>query len=806
MNAPKLYLLLIVSLLAACAPVNRLTRLTEIPREHSMNYCATDLKAPKSVLNKSAWVVYSDRDNNVSYRKPGSRHKQKDLNFMEAFLVIGQKGDFLQLIKYQPDIIKDDQLTDFKKAEYYGWIHQSRMLLSASAATNTSNNLSNKHLLALTDTTAFQKTESFFIKDSIRLFKDPNLRIEHQTLPLHELVYLMKYSDDGKKVLLSRKESLLPEEAENDILGWVNKTMVQSLGQQLFWDMKPILAKLKVDDLWMVQPDILPYYPVFNRQGEKDSTIIQTGFFMPIVDKTDNFVFNVNGSSITYRQSKKIKENLQKINIVFVIEAGAETLDKFPTLVNAMQNMQTLLESKSDEFNYQYASVISMGDQEQKLVVDYKPFSPDFASILEALIARSANIESYLPLKKNQAWHGLEKGIELCNNNSEATHVIILLGETGNDQEWPEEKLGNNLANFNCRLLGLQMYAGHANHYNNFVIQTSNLIKAYAPKVAKTKREVILFPSLIKEENAFKESHKNAYMLDFPDRSMTQGAILFPEKEQSLSLDLITSAIDTFLIQVKSDNNLLVQNLNEAFKTFGSHRDKYDQSLSQHFSFATENSSIHEFKSFFSHTPGWFLRSSFSVSDSVFFAADQHPEYYLLLSGVEYDNLLSFMEKLTAFELEKKEKLPLFRRKSKNTVATADCDCEELQRGSRVQEEEDYKWRYRSTRKTRKDIQDLLLTELQENSYDPPKQRHLKKQTLKAALNTITNSPNELDTSNPVTIKSLSKKRRISDERLELLLEYFNLKKLQLENGISEKNKFQSLEQEYFWINSNDLP
>src|SRR5690554_7860908 len=86
------------------------------------------------------------------------------------------------------------------------------------------------------------------------------------------------------------------------------------------------------------------------------------------------------------------------------------------------------------------------------------------------------------------------------------------------------------------------MYAGRENHYNNFVIQTSNLIKAYAPSVAKAKRELILFPSLIKEEHAFKESHKNAYMLDFPDRSMTQGAILFPEKEQSLSLDLITSA------------------------------------------------------------------------------------------------------------------------------------------------------------------------------------------------------------------------------------------------------------------------
>src|SRR5690554_7691888 len=38
-------------------------------------------------------------------------------------------------------------------------------------------------------------------------------------------------------------------------------------------------------------------------------------------------------------------------------------------------------------------------------------------------------------------------------------------------------------------LLGLQMYAGRENHYNNFVIQTSNLIKAYAPSVAKAKQD-----------------------------------------------------------------------------------------------------------------------------------------------------------------------------------------------------------------------------------------------------------------------------------------------------------------------------
>lgn len=846
-NKPTLSLLFITIIaFNACGPVNKLTQLEKIPRAYSMNYCASDIKAPKSVLNKAAWIVYSDRENNVSYRKPGSRHKQNELGFLDPFLVIGQKGDFLQIIKYDPEIVKDDKLTDHKAAEYYGWIHKSRLVLSAKGSTNLINNLANKQLIALTDTNTLQKPASFYTRDSVKLFKDPNLRIEHRLVGLHEVVYLLKYSDDNKRVLIARKSELTPDEAATDILGWVSRSLIQSIGQQLFWDMSAILKNGYREDLTIVQPPAIKYNPVYSRSSVGDKKVIESGLFSPVVDKSDNYVFNVNGKAISYNQSKAIEANLKRLNIVFVIEAGDVTFEQFPTLVNAVQNMQTSFEEKESAFYYQFGSVIAMTENDTLPVIQSAPLHHEFSRILETLIDRSAKIDDYTPLRNEHAWNGLEEAISLIDKETDATNIIILLGETGNHLEWANAEMKQRLSDNNCRLLGLQLYSGSNNYYNNFVLQITQIIEGYADAIADQKRSKILFPSQLRDENAFREDRKNAYMLDFPARSMTQGGIVFPEKEERLALDVITSSIDSFLVQVKQDNLSLINNLHAAFNTFGSHRDKYDSLLVKKFAFHPETNNLHEFKEHFEALPGWFLTGQIVITDTLsvdsipsknWIFSSENPtdtarnillseskntqrspvkttlsnlEYHLLVSGVEFDNLISFMEKLTAFKVEKKEKLPLFfwARKSKNTLP-ADCNCSEnfmTNSGEGKEEDNEPEWKYRSTKKIRKDIQELLLTELQENSYYQKKDRELMRYTLKQALNTITNSPNVLDTTNPVTIKNLSKKKKISDARLELLLEYFNIKKNDIENSISEKNKFISLDQEYFWINSIHLP
>jgi hypothetical protein len=80
--------LLSVFLLSSCGSVNTFTRLKRTPREYSLNYCYSDLRAPKSKLNKETWIVFSDRDNNDTYQNPGGKVRLKQMSFMEPFFVI----------------------------------------------------------------------------------------------------------------------------------------------------------------------------------------------------------------------------------------------------------------------------------------------------------------------------------------------------------------------------------------------------------------------------------------------------------------------------------------------------------------------------------------------------------------------------------------------------------------------------------------------------------------------------------------------------------------------------------------------
>ena len=70
-----------------------------------MNYCGTDIKAPKTTYKREPWVVFSTRSSIDSYQNPGGKVKFKKINFLEAFYVIKEKGDYLRLVKYDPSII-----------------------------------------------------------------------------------------------------------------------------------------------------------------------------------------------------------------------------------------------------------------------------------------------------------------------------------------------------------------------------------------------------------------------------------------------------------------------------------------------------------------------------------------------------------------------------------------------------------------------------------------------------------------------------------------------------------------------------
>lgn len=58
-----------MAIVTSCAPVNRFTRIKQVPREYTMNYCGGEIKAPSSLqLKNNPWIVFSDQSGNMSYQ------------------------------------------------------------------------------------------------------------------------------------------------------------------------------------------------------------------------------------------------------------------------------------------------------------------------------------------------------------------------------------------------------------------------------------------------------------------------------------------------------------------------------------------------------------------------------------------------------------------------------------------------------------------------------------------------------------------------------------------------------------------
>ena len=99
--------------LAACGPVHRFTRVKNVPREYVRNYSVEGVKVPRSLslFKHDPWIVFANEPG-TTYLSPSGKNEMRPVNYMDAFLVIKRKGDWLQLIQYDPAILKNGRLKE----------------------------------------------------------------------------------------------------------------------------------------------------------------------------------------------------------------------------------------------------------------------------------------------------------------------------------------------------------------------------------------------------------------------------------------------------------------------------------------------------------------------------------------------------------------------------------------------------------------------------------------------------------------------------------------------------------------------
>lgn len=788
-----------------------------------MNYCGEEIKAPFSPYNRQTWVVFSDREGNYTLQNPGGKVKMKDIDYLEAFFVVRRKGDFCKLVKYDPAIVNGNmfvsRIKDRKQAKYYGWIHQSRLLLTKQSETDIATGFKNKQLTIISDTTSVTEPEFYFVDDSIKIFKDPDMRIEKGTLPFYEIVYTLKTSRDKQKKLIARTPVVSPDSVQDDILGWVHSSLIQNMGQRLYTKITSIPEdsllfftkdnqKLLHLSNWDLDESInfsernnraLKYNPVLSYCQTDTIVSIKTGIPGQVVYQGDNYVLNVNGNKIPYGRFKQLEKDLKKLNVMFIFEGKDQVVENCPSLINVIQNLQPTFENSDDRFRYKFGAVIaSQGETPASSpLIKSVGMTENYADVIDYLIAETDSSKNMKPLPTHYTWRGVRAAVDMIEPYKDETNIFVIIGEQGYS-EWVDSTLVRRMSDANCRVLGFQMFSVSENVGNNFVLQIENMIAHCADRESEKKREKIVYVDQVKKVNRYRESSKNVYALDFPNRSMTQGWVLFPEKTVTMPLDILTNGIDSFIAEVKWDNNNLVNSLYKAFSEVGNHRYQYDSVWVSYNHLQPEQMLDRKLpKMFTSQLPAWFLPARrMSFTDSI----NQGIDYYLLLSKEEMDDLLMFMASLCENEVDYKYKG--YRKKAKKL-----CNCPDDEITVEYNETtfDPENPEYLSTRMTRKKLQDLYFNEVMDCRLCKIKRKDIRRYSLAKAQLRITGSPTYTLMTQQY-VGNIRKKQCISDMELDELITYFKQKKEELDKYMNHADKFESNGQTYFWIHQDLLP
>ncbi|MDR0714673.1 MAG: hypothetical protein LBF89_10520 [Bacteroidales bacterium] len=820
----------ILLFLSSCGPVHRFTRLKRTPREYSLNYCYSDIKARKSGFNKESWIVFSDRDRNDTWQNPGGKVKWKMMSFMEAFFVIREKGDYLQLVKYDPEIVEDNPrariIKKRDKVQYYGWVHRSRLLLTKQSSLDIATGFKNKAVVIVSDTSALVEPHLFFESDSVLAYRDEDLKLPNGKIPVHELLYILKSSGDNRKALVARKTSLDPLKAESETAGWIPTSVIRETGQRLFVDIESIkkdtlssaplfLDREKENMLDIMEAEerriaVFKNYPAFRyspvRSYHADSGQIcfNTMLPAPIIDRRLNYVLNLNGNKIMFEDFLRLEEDLKKLNLVFVFEGKERVFGEYSRIMNVVQNLQGLFEQEGDRYQYKFGAVIAYQDTVRRVTPLIKSYglTASCAGVLDFLMSEKDSVARYRSIANSQAWTGLRRAVDMIEPYKNETNILVVIGESGYSEQ-ADSVLVRRIANANGRILGYQIYNETLSDAdNNFVLQIEHMIDTYVRYDAVSRRERLVYTDQFKPDYGYRESARNAYALDYPQNSMTQGWVLFPGKNENMQMDILSKSIDTLFTEVKHDNDSIISCLYRAFVEMGSNRYVYDNLwtgyngkdslwyLNQEFPRRMSN-----------HLPAWYMPSATVFIDST----DNNLDYHLLLSEDELAEITAFLEDVTKYEPDYKYS------GRRNNKKRQPCDCPDdyLSQDNTPPVEPEYDDeghpKYLSTRGIRRHVYKTFMNRLK-SSYKlcPAKSGQMKGYSLAKALFEIAGCPVREEMVNMYRIKDLKRKSMIKDFELDALLLYFKHKKEELE--ADRKMTFLSGGEPFYWIKRDLLP
>jgi hypothetical protein len=620
---------------------------------------------------KTWWVVYSDRDNNTTNVGRKNEIPQKKLPFLEPMYITKIKDDYVKVVRYMPDMDLSAKRgrVDKRTLKSLGWIKKDKLLLWSNALKDINSGFFAKAITCVSGASLINNSEKFLATNySLSIFTTPDLTIKStQTVPLGTPVYIYKQSDDKKSFLIGHTEKTTPENIKQTLLGWISADALSLWGTRSGFtiaidSLKKINNKtgLYATELEAVKADSTPLlriedmetrttfeniYPIQNTNIIEDS-IIETSCLENILDYSKNKVLNVLGNPIYYPQYKNIIRNGQRINIVFVIDASSNNHLYFPSIKAILQDLQFYFDTATLFKSHHFGAVVYK--QTNCNNNNNIPNAFSLTSNYNEIVRFIDNKEKQLNCEDETIYQPVYKGIteacKLLEPVKDETNIIVLIGTAGNNNEafnsYNLNEVITDITKVKARLMLFQSISKASDAYNDFVLEAQKTVTSSARNLGELKKEkMVEINDIITNVNYnLITADSGVYFLDYPNRSMTQGFVLFPKKGEAMQPRLLKQNFETLLQQIISDNAKINNALQSYFRSIGIKTTSIKKSFSNYFDSVPNPLPDNFSKSFIDEQKGFFIPAY--IQAQPFSPSAQIPEYGILLSDEEYDKMI----------------------------------------------------------------------------------------------------------------------------------------------------------------------
>lgn len=811
-NRFSLMALCALSLFTACKPINSLTKIMSTPDEYTRNYCCGEVAVPKSAERGTPWIVYSDRDQNPTFFIPGGKVKQKEVSYFDALAVIGENGDYVEVVKYEKGVFEGRRVKDPAKAEYLGWMPKSNLILSSKAMTNVATGLVMKMITTINDTLPLSHTDKFFTDGEVTLYGEPELLNPIGKIPFQKPVFLSKRSQDKDKCLVIGVEDFTPEKASSLKSGWISSSMLRPLGEMLYCDFSemPIkrftLSNPKSGVSYSVPtssarrylypyklPDFVGINPIYRiEEFDDNSAIIRSGAPVSIINDEKNLVYSLAGTPISKSMYDSLNVNLKSINIVVAFSGQKEVDAKLSQYVCYLQQLECMIKRHRQDFRFRLGYCVGF-DANKNELSECRP-NDNISKVLSDL-RKYADDTTRRVRYTNDAWFALREAISLLSQHKDEQNVVIVIGENGSHKEMVDDALLNSLVNANCRIIGCQLFSNNGNSFNNFVLQVEDMITRSADKLAKMKKKVLVHSEQLCSNNHYKEFSENVYGLDYPNNSMQQGWVIFPRMKESISPDLLLSVVDSTISMIEYETKDILDHISEIFKNSGVGRTLINQNWLRLNGFTTDYNGIsNEFQTLVPKTPvsNYYAKLRVEAKDL------PKGKYILFVTNSELNRIRQYLNELLKVRVDSRN---IASSEKKQRLRS----CPDITNESSIVVAKEQR-EYQNTSKARKSMYKTYLRWAKDEKVYPRKEKEMKKLTLSKNQQeafTVVSFNSFMSTTK---LSDLKRRRAVDDAQLDKFQEHLLKKQKALEDAISNENKYEFNGQTYYAIDADLLP